>query len=114
MQPHYSGIEINHRPQRQFTFTNVSLPDKIVDLKAGQVWAIKGRRRRQIVLCLGGRIWLTQENDIQDHVLEEGDAFLITRPGLVAVRALGPACIGYCEDLDRASTKRRGRQTVPN
>ena len=114
MQPQYLGTEINHHARRQFTFTNVSSPDKIVDLKAGQVWAIKGRRRRQTVLCLKGRIWLTQENDIQDYVLEEGDAFLITRPGLVMIRALGPACIGYCEDLDRASTKRRGRQTVLN
>jgi len=114
MQPQSLGTEINHRPRRQFIFANVSSPDKIVDLKAGQVWAIKGRRRRQIVFCLKGRIWLTQENDIQDYVLEEGDAFLITRPGLVTVRALGAACIGYCEDLDRASTQRRERQTVLN
>lgn len=114
MQPQFLGTEINHRPRRGFVFANVSSPDKIVDLKAGQVWAIKGRRRRQTLLCLKGRIWVTQENDIQDYVLEKGEAFLVTRPGLVMVQAFKPACVGYCEDFDAASTGRRGRQTVLN
>lgn len=96
MQPHVSTIESAHRSAGRFIFTNVSSPDKIVDLELGQGWALKGRRGQQTVLCLEGSIWVTQEGDIRDHVLEKGDAFLITRSGLVLVRALRPARVGYC------------------
>jgi hypothetical protein len=102
MQAQFIGTEINHGPRRRFIFANADFPDKIIDLEAGQGWAIKGRRRQQTVLCLKGSIWVTQEGDIRDYILEEGDAFLITRPGLVLVRAFKPARLGYCEDFDPA------------
>jgi len=114
MQAQFLGIEINHRSKRRFVFANVGSPDKIIDLNAGQGWSVKGRRRQQTVLCITGSIWVTQEGDIADYLLEEGDAFLITRPGLVLVRALQSACIGYCESCDAASRRGWGRQTVLN
>jgi hypothetical protein len=105
MQAQLLGTKINRRPKRRFVFTNVGSPDRIINLNAGQGWSVKGRRRQQTVLCLTGNIWVTQKGDLKDYLLEEGDAFLITRPGLVLVRALKPACIGYCEGHGEVSRR---------
>jgi hypothetical protein len=114
MQPQFSDIETRHRLARQFVFTNVNSPDKIIDLEAGKGWALKGKQRQQTLLCLQGSIWVTQEGDLRDYVLEEGDAFLISLPGLVLVRALKPARVGYCERLHAAPFKERFNETVFN
>ena len=114
MQAQLLGSGSNPHPTRRFVFTNVSSPDKIIDLNTGQGWSVKGQRRQQTVLCLAGNIWVTQEGDLKDYLLEEGDAFLITRPGLVMVRALKPACIGYCEGRGDVSRKWWGQQSELN
>lgn len=36
-----------------------------------------------------GRLWLTQEPDRQDHVIETGGSFRIDQPGVVILTALG-------------------------
>jgi hypothetical protein len=36
-----------------------------------------------------GRLWLTQERDAQDHVIETGGTFRIDRPGVVILTPLG-------------------------
>ena len=100
--------------QKRFFLSNLSTPDTIVDLAAGQGWGLKGRRRQQTLFCLQGSVWVTQECDIRDYVLEEGDAFLVTLPGLVLVRALTPACIGYAESMMQEPFKGRFSQTVFN
>ncbi|BBO70125.1 hypothetical protein DSCA_40550 [Desulfosarcina alkanivorans] len=102
---------INRTAQR-FSFTNLSAPDTVFDLAAGQGWRIKGRRRQQTLFCLRGSLWVTQECDIRDYVLEAGDAFLITLPGLVMVRAMRPARLGYAEHLMPVPFKGRFSQTV--
>ena len=102
------------RSAKGFIFSNINPPDKVVDLNRGQGWGVKGKRRQQTLLCLQGRVWVTQECDIRDYLLEAGDAFLITLPGLVLVRALTPARIGYSELLDAVPFKGRFSQTVFN
>ena len=100
--------------QKRFFLSNLSTPDTIVDLAAGQGWGLKGRRRQQTLFCLQGKVWVTQECDIRDYVLEEGDAFLVTLPGLVLVRALTPARLGYAESMMPEPFKGRFSQTVFN
>ncbi|WP_319406761.1 DUF2917 domain-containing protein [uncultured Desulfosarcina sp.] len=100
--------------QKRFFLSNLSTPDTLVDLAAGQGWGLKGKRRQQTLFCLQGSVWVTQECDIHDYVLEEGDAFLVTQPGLVLVRALTPARIGYAESLMPMPFKGRFSQTVFN
>jgi hypothetical protein len=99
---------------KRFYLSNLSTPDKIVDLADGQGWGLKGKRRQQTLFCLQGRVWVTQEGDIRDYVLEEGDAFLVTLPGWVMVRAFTPARIGYAERLMPEAFKGRFSQSLAN
>jgi hypothetical protein len=100
--------------QKRFFLSNLSTPETIVDLAAGQGWGLKGKRRQQTLFCLQGSVWVTQECDIHDYVLEEGEAFVVTLPGLMLVRALTPARIGYAESLMPVPFKGRFSQTVFN
>ena len=113
MQPHLKTGIVDRSAQR-FIFANLSRPDTVVDLNRGQGWGVQGKRRQQTLFCLQGSVWVTQECDIRDYLLEEGDAFLITLPGLVLARALTTARIGYTESLMPAPFKGRFSQTVFN
>ena len=97
-----------------FILANVSSPEEMIDLDADQGWALKGRRRQQTIYCLKGSIWVTQEGDIRDYILEAGDAFLVTLPGLVLVRALKPARIGFRERFGAEPFRGRFREAVFN
>jgi hypothetical protein len=107
-------VSRGNRATQRFIFSNLNLPDTTVDLVAGQGWGVRGKRRQQTLYCLRGSIWVTQEGDIRDYMLEAGDAFLITLPGLVMVRAMTPARLGYSESLKAEPFKGRFSQTVFN
>jgi hypothetical protein len=114
MNVHHLNNEKLDRPATRFILSNLGRPDTVVDLATGQGWGVKGRRRQQTLFCLHGRVWVTQEGDIRDYLLESGDAFLITLPGLILVRALTAARIGYAESLLPLPFKGRFSQTVFN
>lgn len=60
-----------------------------VAIERGQVHSVDvGRRRRDVIRCLQGKIWLTQEGDLEDHLLRFGDVFLAARTGRILVSAL--------------------------
>jgi Protein of unknown function (DUF2917) len=45
-----------------------------------------------LVRCLRGVLWITQANDSDDIVIEDGQSFMLDRPGLALVSApVGPA-----------------------
>jgi len=47
--------------------------------------------RGTLLQCLSGTLWLTQEDDLRDIVLEAGDAAPIVHDGLSIVSALSDA-----------------------
>ncbi len=54
----------------------------------GRVLALAhGAGRR--VACLAGALWVTQDCDTRDIVLEAGESFVLDRPGTAALQALG-------------------------
>ncbi len=57
-------------------------------LQRGQLRRLQDARG-SLVLCLSGTLWLTQEGDLQDIVLEAGDEARIGHDGLSILSALG-------------------------
>ncbi len=50
----------------------------------------------QLVNCLEGDLWLTQQHDRRDIVLHAGQSFVLDRRGLALVNALGgPARVSF-------------------
>ncbi len=57
------------------------------DLAKGSLYRIHDGQGRRVV-CLSGCVWLTQDNDPRDTVLEAGDGFTIDRSGDTYLSAL--------------------------
>ncbi|HMP91014.1 MAG TPA: DUF2917 domain-containing protein [Kiritimatiellia bacterium] len=56
-------------------------------LKAGRVITFRMQRKGQLV-CLNGRLWITQTGNPGDHVLEPGDTYNAKAAGNLVVEAL--------------------------
>lgn len=46
-----------------------------------------------LVECQTGTVWITEENDSRDQVLERGDTAKLERPGTALVYALEPSSV---------------------
>lgn len=74
-----------------------------------------GRKAAGHVLrCISGTLWVTQEGDARDHVLNAGEEFVIETPGVVVVQAFTPALVefegpGTQESLEKFLFDRNGR-----
>jgi hypothetical protein len=64
-----------------------------MDLEVGARWQARGDQRWRVIVCCRGVVWITQERDVVDYVLQEGEIFIVTLPGLVLVQALEPASV---------------------
>lgn len=62
--------------------------DQLMSLRGG-----KGVR----VACLTGALWITQEQDKKDVILEPGQSLIIDHSGLTVIMALGSATLRVCE-----------------
>jgi hypothetical protein len=67
---------------------NTHTPVAEVSLCQTKIWQQDGDLRGETIACLQGRLWVTQEGDLNDYVLYPGESFWITRPGTVIVQAL--------------------------
>ncbi len=75
----------------------ISGTEKMAKGSIRRVHAALGRR----VECLGGVLWVTQDGDCRDIVLESGEAFAFDRAGDALISALadsrylllGPDCL---------------------
>ncbi len=74
--------------QNIHTITEITLPTH-------KMWAIEGDRRGDVINCVRGNLWITQEGDLKDYVVENGKNFWITKPGTVVVQALDDSQIKY-------------------
>jgi hypothetical protein len=70
-------------------------------LQRGQLQRVQDARGH-VVLCLDGTLWLTQEGDTRDVVLEAGDEARIDRDGLTLLHALRDA--RYVLSIDAAGS----------
>lgn len=87
------------------------------DLNLAATFLERGRSQRlqdargSLVLCLSGTLWLTQEGDPRDVVLEAGDEARIDRDGLSIVHALSDARFVRSNDQAALDVLLRARQT---
>jgi hypothetical protein len=58
-----------------------------------QVYNLEGDQRGTEITSLEGNVWITQKNDFTDHVLEAGESYIISRPGMVLIQALEHAAL---------------------
>jgi hypothetical protein len=63
-----------------------------VALDAGQVLTLDDAEGVRILGRIG-TVWITEENDLEDHIVGPGDALVIDKPGRTVVQALAPARI---------------------
>ncbi len=68
---------------------------KEVTLSRHKLWSIDGDRRGDVIRCSHGSLWITQEGDLRDYIVEAGKNFWVTRPGTVVVQALEDAQFKY-------------------
>jgi Protein of unknown function (DUF2917) len=77
-----------HTKESLHTLTDISLPKF-------RTWVIEGDRRGDVISCVDGALWITQESDLKDYVVESGKDFWVTRPGTVVVQALEASHLKY-------------------
>jgi hypothetical protein len=46
-----------------------------------------------VIFCKKGIVWVTQSNDVEDHVLYPGDEFVSDRRGKVIVQAMRDSAV---------------------
>jgi hypothetical protein len=71
---------------------NIRLRSAPICLPQGQA-ALLDDARGARVHCRGGSVWVTQEGDRRDVVLEPGDSLVIERDGMAVVSALRDASV---------------------
>ncbi len=75
--------------------------NEIIDLEAQGFQRLDGDNRWRVILCTRGKIWITQECDVRDYVLEAGDMFIVSQPGSVLIEGLGDASVQITPSLKR-------------
>jgi len=78
-------------------------------LERGQLQRVQDARG-SLVLCLSGSLWLTQEGDNRDVVLEAGDEARIDRDGLSILSALDDSSFVLSHDRTALDLLLRARQ----
>ena len=67
--------------------------DTPIYLKAREILPIDGGAGLE-VRCLRGILWITQDGDPEDKIIDSGESFVLDQPGLSLVNALlGPALV---------------------
>lgn len=64
-----------------------------LNLEVGALLEARGDQRWRAIVCRRGAVWITQERDGADYVLQAGEIFIVTLRGRVLVQALKPASV---------------------
>lgn len=64
-----------------------------LNLEVGALWRAWGDQRWRAIICRRGAVWITQECDGVDYLLQAGEIFIVTLAGLVLVQAVEPASV---------------------
>jgi hypothetical protein len=59
-----------------------------IDLEGSELLRLELGQPGTRMMCLSGTLWLTQPDDLHDHLLRAGQAFILDQPGIVLVQGL--------------------------
>jgi hypothetical protein len=79
---------------------NIKAP--VLALEAGQVLTLDDAAGTRIV-SRSGTVWVTEEDDRDDHIVGPGDALIVVRGGRTVIQALQPAWISLAEGAGAAN-----------
>jgi hypothetical protein len=63
----------------------------LLTLQKEEYLVIGGDARSLSILCTAGSLWITQDRDMNDHILQGGQIFTIDRKGRITLQALQDA-----------------------
>lgn len=70
----------------------------VKDLKKGGFLRVKGNRSGLSICCLNGTVWITQQGDYVDRILNTGERYFSKLPSFVLVGALDDARVKICPE----------------
>lgn len=72
------------------TLTKINIHPTLRDIHLSQdmTWRVEGDLRGEQITCTDGKLWVTQENDMTDYILNRGEIFWVTNSGKVVVQAM--------------------------
>lgn len=76
------------------------------DLEKGSLLRVKGNRSGQTIRCLNGRVWITQQGDNKDRILNGGEMYLSNLSSFVLIGALDDAEVKICPESKERSIVR--------
>jgi hypothetical protein len=74
----------------------LQLKRPVIALEPGQVVTLDDAQGTRI-LARSGTVWVTEEGEPRDHVVDAGDALVVARPGRTVVQALTPSWISLLD-----------------
>jgi hypothetical protein len=80
----------------------LTLKAPVVALAAGQVLTLDDAAGTRI-LARSGMVWITEEGDSRDHIIDAGDTLIVAHPGRTVVQALKAAWISIGEGVVAAN-----------
>ena len=85
---------------------NIDIRRQTLDLADEGLLAIRDGRTSRII-SLEGTLWITEEGEVKDTILRQGDTYTIRNAGLVVVTSLGASRITLEESQARPYAARR-------
>jgi hypothetical protein len=74
----------------------LQLTRPVIALEAGDVVSLDDAQGMRI-RARAGTVWVTEEGEARDHVVDAGDTLVVARPGRTVVQALKPAWISLAD-----------------
>lgn len=91
--------------------TSVHSESRRIDLAEGAAVPVEARAG-DVVRCVRGKVWLTQEHDWRDYCLVPGVSFSADRQGRIVLDAIGAAGAVVVERRSGSSALVRGRLSI--
>jgi hypothetical protein len=73
---------------------------RAIQLRKGELWHLEDDLRGLSIACMEGILWITQEGDPKDYVIEPGQRYVIARRGSVVIEACADARLRVAPPLE--------------